>query len=709
MSDDHSAKRRKVRKGTHSCWECRRRKVKCIFAAPGGTICISCTRRRSRCVSQGALDGSCGPELPRNDQNDGYTMTEARRRALITPSTSQQSSPMVSYDDSATSSTNAESRAILQSHDSHSLSVAQPQLGVCEPGVPYTSIPENRQRSESSTLMKLREALLDAFPSKDEITILLARAEHFYALCSRISYTKRRELTDEDLINSQKSLHGLLDPDTHPVLLCQQILLFVASLSHLSVKEVIPGLHKHHHEILEDLAEAAISLVNMRDSLVGSLEGLENLILESFYHIDSGNIRRAWMTIRRAISIGQILGVQDPCGHRFKRVRSDDDLDPASMWTFILSLNGILSLLLGMPSDASISNHTSHNFADNFCTLSAKFSGQILEHNQIRDYEKSVAVTQQIDRELVDASESMPTEFWRPPSFAGLDLKSVATFVEVQRIWFHMSFYAFIIQLHLPYILCAVQTPQRDYSRDACQNASREVLGRQITMRSSESNIPCCRLGNFMALIAGLTLSLTHILSHHDDNCNSILAHQRAADRAIIVEALQFKPNHEATVLETKCARLLQELLAIEAEASHARTHKPSDNGLTRKVLAINVPYVGIVHVGSDGIAAAPLVAGAVDQEPHSGLQVGGFGSMRVIDGNIARTAARSNVSQGHTPCSTAPSVTTPADLEGSDVFGQFDQFFPDAAASSNDWTFQGTDTAFFDSLFRGFEQPSTS
>lgn len=707
MSDDHRAKRRKVRKGTHSCWECRRRKVKCIFAAPGDTFCIACTRRRSRCVSQGVLDGSSDPELSRNDENDGKTVTEAKRPALITPSASQQSSPMVSYDESTTSSANAESGTILQSHGSHSLSVAQPHLGLYEPGVSYMSLPENRKHSESSTLVKLREALLVALPSRDEIKILLARAEHFYALCSRISYKKRRELTAEDLINSQKSLLGLLDPESHPVLLCQQILHFAASLSYLSVKEVIPGLHKHHHEILEDLAETAISLVNMRDSLVGSLEGLENLILESFYHIDRGNIRRAWITIRRAISIGQILGVQDPCGHRFKRIGSDDDLDPASMWTFILSLNGILSLLLGMSSDASVSNHTPHNLVDNFCTLTAKFSGQILERNQIRDYEKSVAVTQQIDRELVDASESMPTEFWRPPSFAGLDLKSVAAFLEIQRIWFHMSFYTFIIQLHVPYILCAVQNPQRDYSRAACQNASREVLGRQITMRSSGSNIPCCRLGNFMALIAGMTLSLTHILSHHDDNCNSILAHQRAADRAIIVEALQnvtYKPNHEATVLESKCARLLQELLAIEAEAAHARTHKQPDNDLTRKILTINVPYVGIVHVGSDGIVAAPLVADVVDQEPHGGLQVGGFGSMRIIDGNIAKIAGCSNVSQGHTPCSTVPSVTTQEDLESSDVFGQFDQFFPDAAASINDWTFQGTDTAFFDSLLRGFE-----
>jgi Fungal Zn(2)-Cys(6) binuclear cluster domain len=48
------AKRRKVRKGTHSCWECKRRKMKCIFdpLTNATTTCNGCRRRGSQCVSQ---------------------------------------------------------------------------------------------------------------------------------------------------------------------------------------------------------------------------------------------------------------------------------------------------------------------------------------------------------------------------------------------------------------------------------------------------------------------------------------------------------------------------------------------------------------------------------------------------------------------------------------------------------------------------------
>lgn len=47
-----SAKRRKVRKGTQSCWECKRRKIRCIFASSEDVTCIGRQRRRAPCVSQ---------------------------------------------------------------------------------------------------------------------------------------------------------------------------------------------------------------------------------------------------------------------------------------------------------------------------------------------------------------------------------------------------------------------------------------------------------------------------------------------------------------------------------------------------------------------------------------------------------------------------------------------------------------------------------
>lgn len=45
-------KRRKVRKGTRSCWECKRRKTRCIFESSEDITCLACHRRRATCISQ---------------------------------------------------------------------------------------------------------------------------------------------------------------------------------------------------------------------------------------------------------------------------------------------------------------------------------------------------------------------------------------------------------------------------------------------------------------------------------------------------------------------------------------------------------------------------------------------------------------------------------------------------------------------------------
>jgi hypothetical protein len=60
------SERRKVRKGTQSCWECKRRKIKCAFALSGDATCSGCKRRGTLCVSQDYPDvriptGTTGP------------------------------------------------------------------------------------------------------------------------------------------------------------------------------------------------------------------------------------------------------------------------------------------------------------------------------------------------------------------------------------------------------------------------------------------------------------------------------------------------------------------------------------------------------------------------------------------------------------------------------------------------------------------------
>ncbi|CAG9987998.1 unnamed protein product [Clonostachys byssicola] len=56
------SRRRKVRKGTFSCWECKRRKRRCEFKPGSSSACVSCQHRGLPCLSQEEYEPHAGPE-----------------------------------------------------------------------------------------------------------------------------------------------------------------------------------------------------------------------------------------------------------------------------------------------------------------------------------------------------------------------------------------------------------------------------------------------------------------------------------------------------------------------------------------------------------------------------------------------------------------------------------------------------------------------
>ena len=50
-------KRRKLRRGTQSCWACKRRKVRCTFPTMGASSCDECKNRGTNCIAQDQPEG----------------------------------------------------------------------------------------------------------------------------------------------------------------------------------------------------------------------------------------------------------------------------------------------------------------------------------------------------------------------------------------------------------------------------------------------------------------------------------------------------------------------------------------------------------------------------------------------------------------------------------------------------------------------------
>lgn len=496
------------------------------------------------------------------------------------------------------------------------------------------------------------------------------------------------------------------------------MLLFVVGLQHLSPTKAIPGLTKHHRTIMEQLADSAIRLVNTNDVLLGTLEALENLILEGFYHIDRGNIRRAWITMRRAVMTAQLLGLHRPGHYRFKVANQQSDLDPAAMWACVVSTEQFLCLLLGLPTSTSGASFAIPRVeSGNLPILIPDMVPRIIERNQMHSPQEALDMTQEIDQELLRGIEQWPPAFWRPLQFAGLEVDSAEAFWETRRAWDHVFYYSLVNQLHLPYMLNPRHASQRVYSRIACASASREILSRQIAIRTFNPVTAGCRMGDFIALIAGMTLMLAHILSHCNRGTENLLIHHRVGDRATVERALECMESmselHE-DVLTAKCAALLKNLLDIEAGPAQRYSDVGQEND--QNVLVVKVPYVGAIRIARDGISITPFDA-EQEQVPHEGVTIGGFGSIHVRTPQDSDHHTSTGVVTPDAAASrgTAQAVeTSSARKHGGqvvqatprDAFALPEEAFPDASAGMEDWLFQGLDTAFFDVLMSGAGEP---
>jgi hypothetical protein len=77
------AKRRKVRKGTRSCWECKRRKIRCNFTSAADAVCIGCSRRGTHCVSQEYPEEASRPAEKGEPIGDRIVRVEALVEQLV--------------------------------------------------------------------------------------------------------------------------------------------------------------------------------------------------------------------------------------------------------------------------------------------------------------------------------------------------------------------------------------------------------------------------------------------------------------------------------------------------------------------------------------------------------------------------------------------------------------------------------------------------
>jgi hypothetical protein len=431
--------------------------------------------------------------------------------------------------------------------------------------------------------------------------------------------------------NGFKRSDSLLEPpesNEHPVLIARYMLKLVIFLQHLHPNdhEEIQGLSESPRAIMERLADLAISLVTTNEELLGSIEGLECVMIETLYQANVGNLRRSWVSGRRALSTAQLMGLQrsDNRAH-YKVLDPKTTYYPQLMWLRIVFLDRYICLLLGLPqgcldrsmaSDTMLANDTPMGRLERIhCVVASR----ILERNESSPSPHDYALTQTIDSQLQQAARTLPSKWWLTPSLLESSVDSEARFWDMRRLFAQIFHYNLLNQVHLPYMLRSLSSGHKyEYSRITCVNASREVLSRFVSLRTFSRIAFTCRAVDFLAIMAAMTLLLAHLDSDRTEKEN-LLAHQYLSDRAMIEQTQEnmievSRLNSDA--LSAQTADLLGRLLKLDIDGAdgtsrgsmrvtiHEResekaTLEPDDDA----VVSVHVPYFGIIKITRRGLS----------------------------------------------------------------------------------------------------------
>ncbi|KAK6216833.1 c6 zinc finger domain-containing protein [Colletotrichum tabaci] len=740
--DERPSKKRKVRKGTRSCWQCRKRKIRCEFTSNEEQTCNGCKSRGTTCVSQefnddepsGPPERGLAQRLGRLEELMVKLADKIGPEASIVNSSSNSSNSNISNSNSNSNSNNnsnnnnsintptssvdgsLRSSEFQGTPDNSSLVSATVTISSSTPGdvIPETRTPQDRPSRSGSKYEKVCRELHSAFPSpEDAKTIVHSSRGPIFLLAMFYSY--------QDILDGNSPATAALtvvpDVNKHPAILARKLLQLTICLQQLppsfDSSKLELGLKGSIQDKMNEWAAVA-GLVTSNEELLGSAEGLECLILLGFYLLNSGNLRKAWLVMRRALSLAQLMGIEGDLARPLKSCdpATDTSTIPASQtfWYRINFCDRYISLLLGLSAGTQDNSFLTDEFLVRDTPmerLEKRYTAialRIIERNRAPAHE-AYAITQSVDCELENAAKSMGRSWWEIPSLMShYTTDTPAQMGVMSHLMLQIHHHSLLILLHLPYMLRNQTNSRFDYSKNTCLESSRAVLRRCVIFRTANDVAFSCRHIDYSSLMASMTLLLGH-LSRPPGVREEDWSRQRNEDRALAVKVVA-KMEELALLNDDKLsgesADIIRKLLPI-VDCCNGMT--PAQfHGEEARNLQLVIPYLGVININTTTNQAAESCT--VDLS-HSQLLT----PTNTATTTTTAAAVASETYQGMTPpelCAdallgqdnTIPHEDPSAGLFSTDCLEGWS--CPGITAEAGDWTFQGVDTTYWSLLNSG-------
>ncbi|KAH9221733.1 hypothetical protein DL95DRAFT_327106, partial [Leptodontidium sp. 2 PMI_412] len=630
-----------MRKGTKSCVECRKRKVKCIFEADN-VKCLTCTARGTKCMTQTKVLRQNQGQATITTASKDISLEErvAKLEALLISQASRDNSVSIPQDGNASYETpntsdnpeghqrNSEKASDISEYVSsiHTTSFDSP-VNIATPMEPVGSLFNNAiGKLEASSADKNRPVSCASSPRSlsfnsrvcDELCrdLPLPRlmAAIVNATCSWWDTWRAVGSWLKDAL-SQNGLHTLQEAmnwtlaSSEPPIVALGILCLAICLQQLDAQiheSIIGQLPRPPGQLFHEYFDRVHRLIINHTGYSSTEPGVELIMLTAKTHMNLGLLKNVWILHHRAVAHAQLLGFHRP--HRKNRDETNSQITSRhETWFAICERDLYTSLLLGLPYAANWQT-IGPNLRGERGTLRffqyhmIRLSARILDRNQL-GLETSVCDTQDIERDMSSSADEMPREFWDMP--AALRSGTIDEQAYMGRLASQFWFFQAKVLLHQPLMIQSIEDHQLLYHRDACLAACRDTLRMYHLMRSdSMSAFSMVKLIDYQAFVCSAIL-LLGILGYGSANAPQIsTTAENVIDFEIVELTMGILRNASLVANNTMASQAVQGLDTLAMLVRYSTNREKGD--LCTLPREDSVPYMKITVPGSGVITISP-------------------------------------------------------------------------------------------------------
>ncbi|KAF2186588.1 hypothetical protein K469DRAFT_141827 [Zopfia rhizophila CBS 207.26] len=630
--------RKRLRRDAKSCVECRRRKVKCSLATEDAPACSECVKRGIQCITTSSdreyANDWHPPPVSSLSSEDRLERIERLLARLCDGQKDLKSQIGAAISASVTEPTSQRDTAIQDQIEN------SPLLHLLRDGISAHSealtssatqqhspvVPNSNRRSRQATRQSSwKRFLISLLPSHQDATLI---AENTNAWALNLDNTP-------GAMPNPKERFSFLDYNATShckVTTIGQTLLYLA----LSIQQLPPDFNMSLLEMDDPKSKIESYIANVNcliladEELACSTEGVECLLLLGMIYINDGVLQKAWMTFRRALDVARLLGLHKSYSSSARESGSKEDIAKRRMWFSVVIGDAHVSLLLGLePGAGSEPFGPGETWGDPFADPDTNFqrrlsfiAGRISRRN-LYLMDQGYGPTEALDEALDGLQKCMPESWWEIPVLN--NERSLESASKLDRLLSHFWFFQLRAFTHLPYIFRASKEKKFEYSRSTCLDSSRAILHRYLILRRVENTQLHCRVVDFGAFVAAVTILLLLI---QDPNSGKTLDWRSIPDTVLVEQVIRsmdiLAKSSKREVVAKQSVGVLTKLLALR--------NSPS---MEPRNLQLTVPHFGTITISPP----RSLQRGDIESPSSAAATPGSLAMGNAISGSSGLTA----------------------------------------------------------------------